>query len=64
MIDDVNDIIEMYDADSADENQRLTRHQLEKDITCCYLRDYLPLHGSILEIGTATGRYTIELTKM
>lgn len=63
MIDDVNDIIEMYDGDSADEDQRLTRHQLERDITWCYLKDYLPPHGSILEIGAATGRYTIELAK-
>ena len=63
MIDDVNDIVEMYDRDSADEDQRLTRHQLERDITWRYLKDYLPPQGFILEIGAATGRYTLELAK-
>jgi S-adenosylmethionine-dependent methyltransferase len=63
MIDDVDDIAEMYDRDSAGEDQRLTRHQLERDITWRYLDDYLPSEGSILEIGAATGRYTLELAK-
>lgn len=63
MNDDVNDIIEMYDRDSHDEDQRLMRHQLERDITWRYLEDYLPPHGSILEIGAATGIYTIDLAK-
>ncbi len=63
MIDDVNDIVEMYNLDSTDEDQRLTRHQLERDITLRYLKDYLPPQGSVLEIGAATGRYTLELAK-
>ena len=63
MIDDVSDIVEMYDRNSAGEDQRLTRHQLERDITWRYLEDYLPSRGSILEIGAATGRYTLELAK-
>lgn len=63
MIDDVDDIAAMYDRDSADEDQRLMRHQLERDITWRYLDDYLPPEGSILEIGAATGRYTLELAK-
>ena len=63
MIDNVNDIVEMYNQDSAEEDQRLTRHQLERDITWRYLNDYLPCQGSILEIGAATGRYTLELAK-
>ena len=63
MTDDVNDIIERYDRNWADEDQRLNRHQLERDITWRYLEDYLPSRGSILEIGAATGRYTLELAK-
>ena len=63
MIDDVSDIVEMYDRDSVDEDRRLTRHQLERDITWRYLKDYLPPQGSILEIGAGTGRYTLELAK-
>ncbi len=63
MIDDVNDIVEMYDRSSAVEDQRLTRHQLERDITWRYLNDYLPPQGSVLEIGAATGRYTLELAR-
>ena len=63
MSDDVSDIIDMYDRGSAVEDQRLTRHQLERDITWRYLEEYLPSQGSILEIGAATGRYTVELAK-
>lgn len=63
MIDDVHDIVEMYNQDPAYEDQRLTRHQLEQDITWRHLENYLPSQGSILEIGAGTGRYTLELAK-
>ncbi len=63
MIDDVNDIVEMYNNTVEQEYTRLDRHQLEHDLTWCYLNQYLPAEGSVLEIGVATGRYTLELAK-
>ena len=45
------------------EHTRLERHQLEYELTWRYLDQYLPPQGSILEIGAATGRYTLELAK-
>ncbi len=63
MIDDVSDIVAYYNTDPEREHTRLERHQLEYDLTWRYLNQYLPAHGSILEIGTATGRYTLELAK-
>ncbi len=63
MIDDVSDIVTMYNDDTEREHRRLDLHQLEWDITWRYLSEYLPPEGSILEIGAATGRYTHELAK-
>ena len=63
MIDDVSDIKAMYDRDPEKEHQRLERHQLEYELTWRYLDKYLPPKGSVLEIGAATGRYTLELAK-
>lgn len=63
MKDDIRDIAEHYDSDPERENTRLERHQLERDLTWCYLNQYLPAHGSILEVGAATGGYTLELAK-
>lgn len=63
MIDDVSDIAAFYDSDPATEQNRLERHQLEHDLTWRTLDEYLPSRGSILEIGAATGRYTVELAK-
>lgn len=63
MIDDVSDIVEMYNNAVEKEHLRLDRHQLEYDLTWCYLNKYLPPEGSILEIGAATGKYTLELAK-
>ena len=63
MIDDVSDIKAMYDRDPDNEDQRLERHQLEYELTWCYLDRYLPPEGSILEIGAATGKYTLELAR-
>src|SRR5512138_8336 len=63
MIDDVSDIAASYNNDPEREHTRLERHQLEHDLTWRYLDRYLPAQGSILEVGAATGRYTLELAK-
>lgn len=63
-IDNVNDIAAEYDKDPEREHNRLERHKLEYDLTRRYLNQYLPAQGSILEVGAATGRYTLELAKM
>ena len=39
------------------------RHQLERDVTWQYLDKYLPLRGRLLEVGAATGAYTLELAR-
>jgi SAM-dependent methyltransferase len=63
-VDDITDIREMYNANWEKEDDRLLRHQLEYDITWRYLEKYLPAPGAnILEIGAATGRYTMELAR-
>jgi S-adenosylmethionine-dependent methyltransferase len=63
MIDDVSDIASFYNSDPQREHGRLERHQLERDLTWRYLDRYLPSQGSILDIGAATGRYTLELAR-
>lgn len=63
MMDDVSDIAAFYNGDLEREHYRLERHQLEHDLTWRYLNQYLPSQGSILEVGAATGRYTLELAK-
>jgi S-adenosylmethionine-dependent methyltransferase len=61
--DDISDIAAWYD-DSVDvEDARLERHQLEYELTWRYLTHYLPPTGSVLEIGAATGRYTLPLCR-
>jgi S-adenosylmethionine-dependent methyltransferase len=62
--DDISDIAAMYDRSVEDEHSRLDRHQLEYDVTWRYLTRYLPPAGSILEIGAATGRYTLALCRL
>jgi len=62
-MEDISGIRDMYDAQWEREDSRLTRHQLERDITWRYLEKYLPAGGRILEIGSATGNYTLELAK-
>jgi SAM-dependent methyltransferase len=64
MIDDVSDIAAFYNSDPERERYRLERHQLEHDLTWRYLNHYLPSQGSLLEVGAATGTYTLELAKM
>ena len=63
MTDDVSDIAAYYDNNPEGEHGRLDRHQLEHDLTWRYLDRYLPSQGSILEIGAATGRYTLPLVQ-
>lgn len=63
MMDDIRDIADYYDSHTADEQQRLEQHQLEYDLTWRYLDQYLPVQRTILEVGAATGRYTLELAK-
>jgi SAM-dependent methyltransferase len=63
MIDDVGDIAGYYNNDPERERSRLERHQLEADLTWRYLSQYLPARGSILEVGAATGWYTMELAR-
>ncbi len=63
MIDDVNDIAVFYDRNQESEHSRLDLHQLEFDLTWRYLNQYLPPQGTILEIGSATGKYTLELAR-
>ena len=63
MHDDVSDIASFYNKNTSEEHSRLDRHQLEYDLTWRYLDSYLPARGVILEIGAATGRYTLELAR-
>lgn len=63
MMDDISDIVEYYNNDPQKEHHRLEEHQLEYDLTWRFMDEYLPPHGKILEIGAATGRYTLGLAK-
>lgn len=63
MSDDTSDIRQFYEDSVEKENGRLERHQLEREMTWRYLDKYLPRRGKILEIGCATGAYTIPLAK-
>jgi S-adenosylmethionine-dependent methyltransferase len=62
-MDDISDIEQLYSQDPGREAGRLERHQLEYDLTWRYLDRYLPATGRVLEIGAATGRYTVELAR-
>lgn len=63
MLDDITDIAEFYDNNPDAEHGRLDQHQLEYDLTRRYLHEYLPSQGTVLEVGAATGRYTLELAR-
>lgn len=63
MPDDIIDIADFYDCSVEEEDSRLERHQLEYDLTWRYLTRYLPPSGSVLEVGAATGRYTLALCR-
>jgi hypothetical protein len=45
MMDDERDIAAYYNNDPERENSRLERHQLEYEMTLCYLTRYLPSRG-------------------
>lgn len=62
-MDDIGDIADFYDTGVEAEDSRLEQHQLEYDLTWRYLTKYLPPSGSILEVGAATGAYTVELCR-
>ncbi|MEM8859453.1 MAG: class I SAM-dependent methyltransferase, partial [Chloroflexota bacterium] len=62
-MDNTEAIQKFYNADPNYEDDRLDRHQLEFDMTWRYLDQYLPESGHILEVGAATGKYTIGLAK-
>lgn len=61
--DDTGDIRQYYDDSAEKEDGRLERHQLEREMTWRYLDKFLPRRGNILEIGCASGAYTIPLAK-
>ncbi len=63
MIDDVNDIQAFYDRNVENEHGRLGRHPIERDVTWRFLDTYLPPSGKILDIGAATGVYTVPLAR-
>ena len=63
MIDDVSDIRSFYDRNVENEQCRLERHPVERDVTWRFLDKYLPSGGKILEVGAATGAYPIPLAK-
>ena len=63
MRDNISDVAAFYDSGVEYEDSRLEGHQLEYDLTWRYLTRYLPPTGSILEIGAATGRYTLALCR-
>ena len=62
-MDDVSDIREFYNAGWEAEDDRLTRHRLEADLTWRYLDHYLPSRGKLLEVGFGTGFYTFPPAK-
>ena len=62
-MDDVSDIREFYNAGWDAEDDRLTRHQLEADLTWRYLDHYLPSRGRLLEVGFGTGFYSFPLAR-
>ena len=63
MQDDISDIRDFYDRSVTMEDGRLHRHQLEHDITLRFFDKYLPTDARILEIGAATGAYTVQLAR-
>jgi S-adenosylmethionine-dependent methyltransferase len=62
-VDDLSDVMDYYNHNLENEHTRLERHQLEHDLTWRFLKRYLPKQGSILEVGSATGIYTVELAR-
>ena len=63
MIDHVDDIAVFYGQDPDREHHRLLQHRLEHALTWRHLDRHLPPRGAILDVGAATGRYTLELAR-
>ncbi len=63
MPDDVSDIHDFYSRSPDYEDERLLRHQLEFELTLRYFDEFLPAKSNILELGAATGRYSLELNR-
>lgn len=63
MTDDIQDIIDFYNTSPEREHSRLEENQLEYELTCRYLDRYLPSTGNLMEVGSATGRYTVKLAQ-
>jgi len=63
MVDDVTDIRSFYDRNVDNEHGRLERHPIERDVTWRLMDKFLPAAGKILDIGAATGVYTVPLAK-
>jgi 2-polyprenyl-3-methyl-5-hydroxy-6-metoxy-1,4-benzoquinol methylase len=61
--DDITDIRTFYDRNVENEDGRLERHPIERDITWRYLNTYLPKTGKVLDIGAGTGPYAIPLAQ-
>jgi S-adenosylmethionine-dependent methyltransferase len=64
MHDDISEIRDFYNREAEREHWRLERHPIERDVTWSYLHAYLPPRGLILDVGAATGAYTIPLAKL
>jgi S-adenosylmethionine-dependent methyltransferase len=63
MLDEGREVLAHYESMVAGEAARLAARQLERDMTRRYLETYLPPKGHILEIGAATGEYTLWLAE-
>jgi len=61
--DDISDIRAFYEASVEQEDGRLERHPIERDVTWRYLETYLPPSGRILEVGAASGAYAVPLAR-
>ena len=61
--DDISDIHRHYELSPSLEADRLSRHPIEFEVTMRHLRQHLPESGSILDVGCATGAYSISLAK-
>ena len=61
MRDETRETLAQYEKTVDVEAERLAKHQLERDMTRRFLQTYLPPEGRTLEIGAATGEYTLWL---
>lgn len=62
-MDDIRDIAAYYNLNPEREHGRLAINQLEFDLTMRFLKRYLPPSRRLLEVGAATGRYTLPLVE-